>query len=266
MKKKEIKEFQELLATTVWADPVTREVIPKTLLKDFPELLSDTGAAGELLEEIYNSIGVEHGRVLGFVDGPEFIVQTHLDLFKVAAHRLLLLYDSFMGTTGEYDKEKVFEKSVSTLCEMLGYLKESLRMNTSKVLLESWNMVGIDQGLIDFGKSGRPTEDMRRYIAKSFRPERMKPGPKSQKETVIKLFKEIKESIRPAYETSSKYKKSEACIDVITRHQPVGLAQQRVIDFAGDLASKGLKTAATHITAEILEKQPAQIKKYISQT
>jgi len=196
MKKKEIKEFQELLATTVWADPVTGEAIPKTLLKDFPELLNDTGAAGELLEEICDTTGVEHGRVLRFADGPEFIVQTHLDLFKVSAHRLLLLYDSFIGTTGEYDKEKVFEKSVSILCEMLGYLRESLRLNTSKALLESWNMVGLDQGLIDLGKSGRPTEDMRRYIAKSFRPKKSKPGPKSQKESVIKLFETAQAQVR----------------------------------------------------------------------
>jgi len=266
MKKKEIKEFQELLATTVWADPVTGEAIPKTLLKDFPELLNDTGAAGELLEEICDTTGVEHGRVLRFADGPEFIVQTHLDLFKITAHWLPLQYESLIGTTKKPDKDEVLQKSVKLLCQRLGYLRKLLRNSTSRALLESWNMVGVSQGLIDFGSSGRPAEKMKRYIDKSFRPEPLKPGPKSQKDSVTRLFENVLENLRPAYQTRSALKKSQVCIEVINRYKRVGLAQQRTLDLPEKLANSGLKSAATHLTAEILEKQPSQIKKYISQT
>ena len=254
---RKMTRLQELLSTTA----ISKEGKTDRLFEDFPEILNDAKFANSIYERVHKGAGldsietsarchivVEDGLII-FTSRP---LLTVLDVYDWLSMYLPLLYSLYVPQ-GKYDKKKVLDQALATVCEVLDYLEKLLERVPSHPLMKSWHLVLASKG--EFGSL--PVQETRALIDKWDRI-KFKPGRKaSPAGEVGRIYQDVSEILRPGFNQADKlHSKIGACRSAVEKYKKkLGLRWVVHVENLADRVYEHKKPerAAIFLTAQILK-------------
>ncbi len=271
---RKMTKFQKQLSG--WEEDDGQGLEPARLLVDFPEILKEDGKfAKTIYDRIYGFMDWDSNVSRLCIVTPEKEVanyyfgflETKLDLPTYFAIQLTTLYWSYIPKHGKYKREKVLDKALSTLQEILVYLHKYLQLTGDRGFLEPYNLVLAHSG--DFG--GQAIDKVRARMDKTFKikfPSGRKPTrlDESGKQAAIRLYSELMAVLAPDFDGESDFKKMEVCEKAVSQYKTeLNLryeidVQKLALKVYGHKKSK---SAAVFLIAKILPKSERQIRRYL---
>ena len=266
-------KFQEQLLG--WKDKHDQTLEQSRLILDFPEILKKDGkSANAIYDRIYRNMdwdGAESEHCFVRVEDEVAtydlgFLETKLDLPRYFALQLTLLYDSYIPKNGNYKREEVLEKALSTLQEVLVYLHLHLQQTGGRALLESHNLVLAHRG--DFGgQLEKARAQVDKHFKIKFSPGRRSPAAdESGKQAAIRLYNELLAVLAPDFEGENEYKKSRVCEKVVSQYKSeLHLRYEIDVEKLTSKLNERRKSvsACVFLIAKMLPKSERQIRRYL---
>jgi len=239
------------------------------LLEDFPEILQETKIEDSLYQRICEDVTADSPKDLGCTVTVEDrnirfslgVLEITLDLPGLLSLWLPMAYQTHLPRGAKYEKSAILDEAVTTVQEMLVYLKAFLEKTPHRAVMESWNLVLANKG------SGASVQRTRKLMERAFKI-RFKPGrktlpaEKSGMEAAIGLYNELMEILIPGFDKTNKSvtKYKAACDAVDAAGIPDG--DRQIADQLWKRRSP--KQVAIYLTAQKVQKSESSIKRYLA--
>jgi len=239
------------------------------LLEDFPEILQETKFEDSLYQRIcedvtgdspkdHRSTVIVENRNIRFSLG---VLEITLDLPGLLSLWLPMAYQTHLPKGAKYEKSAILDEAVTTVQEMLVYLKAFLEKTPHRAVMESWNLVLANKG------SGARVQRTRKLMEKAFRTKfkagrKPVPAEKSGKEAAIKLYAQLMEILIPGFDkTNRSVTKYKAVCDAVDA-AGIPNSDSQIADQLWERRSP--KQVAVYLTAQKLQKSESSINRYLA--
>ena len=267
---KKMSRFQDSLASIrIHSFDSSGRKVPEPirLLKDFPEVLEDSGFADSIYDRIYGKMDWEGVRTnqcrvnVGErdVNYKSDCIEVKLDLPAYFAYELIAEYGSHVPKDEKYSREETLEKAEDLLCEKLDYLYRYLQQVPLRGRLDSHNLVIAHRyGQLSLKEE---RESSNRDFKIKFPGGRRRDD--SGRQAAMRIFNELTKILIPGFDKANKsVPKIRAAFDAVAL---AGLPDpdSRIADQLWGKRSP--KQAAICLTAQKLNRSERQVRRWVSE-